>query len=306
MPKAVFGPGYEFLPRKELLSFEEIERVARAFLSLGVKKIRLTGGEPLVRSGFESLLARLARLDGLQDLSMTTNGSLLTAAKARQLKDAGLHRITISLDALDDVTFMAINDVEFPVQRVLDAIENASKAGLPLKVNMVVKKGVNDHSILPMARFFRGTGHILRFIEYMDVGNSNGWRLDEVATAGDIAALIDAEMPIEPADPNYRGEVARRWRYRDGSGEIGIISSVSQPFCGDCNRVRLSAVGQIYTCLFALEGRDLRKTLRDGATDAQLRHRIAGIWTDRGDRYSELRASHRVIVPKVEMSYIGG
>ncbi|MGI9302208.1 MAG: GTP 3',8-cyclase MoaA [Gammaproteobacteria bacterium] len=306
MPKDVFSPGYKFLPRKQLLTFEEIERVASAFLSQGVKKIRLTGGEPLARSSFESLVERLARLHGLQDLSMTTNGSLLTVAKARRLKDAGLHRITISLDALDDATFMAINDVEFPVQRVLDAIENAASAGLPLKVNMVVKKGVNDHSILPMARFFRGTGHILRFIEYMDVGNSNGWRLDEVVTASDIAAMIDADMSIEPADPNYRGEVAKRWRYRDGSGEIGIISSVSQPFCGDCTRVRLSAEGQVYTCLFALQGHDLRKTLRDGASDVQLRQRIADIWTARGDRYSELRASHKIIVPKVEMSYIGG
>lgn len=307
MPKSIFGQGYKFMKRDKLLTFEEIERVARAFVGLGVRKLRLTGGEPLVRAGFDTLVEMLASLDGVEDLSLTTNGSLLTAARAKRLKAAGLHRITISLDSLDDATFMAINDVDFPVQKVLDAIDNASNADLPLKINMVVKKGVNDDSILSMARFFKGTGHILRFIEYMDVGNSNGWKLDDVMSTAEIAATIDSELPIEPADPNYSGEVAKRWRYRDGSGELGIISSVTQPFCGSCTRTRLSAEGSIFTCLFATEGHDLRALLRDGATDAELTDSVRSIWSARTDRYSELRtAATHIIRPKVEMSYIGG
>ena len=271
MPKKVFGANYRFLPRSELLSFEELERVASAFAALGVRKLRITGGEPLVRHDLEQLLARLVGISGIEDLSMTTNASLLTRERAEAIKVAGVNRINVSLDALDDETFMAINDVGFPVQRVLEGIANAEAAGIAsIKINMVVKRGANEHSIVPMARFFHDTGHIVRFIEYMDVGHSNGWRLDEVVPATEIAALIDRELPIEPVQPNYSGEVAKRWRYIDGGGEIGIIASVTQPFCGECTRARLSAVGMLYTCLFATSGHDLRAVLRQGIEDRAL------------------------------------
>jgi cyclic pyranopterin phosphate synthase len=304
MPKEVFGRDYRFLERRELLTFEEIERLARVFVSHGVEKIRITGGEPLVRRELERLVEKLASIDGL-DLTLTTNGSLLPQ-KALALRDAGLKRVTVSLDSLDDAVFTAMNDVDFPVERVLDGIEAAAEAGLPVKVNMVVKRGVNEESILPMARLFRERGHILRFIEYMDVGHSNGWRLDDVVPAAEIVATIDAELPLEPVEPNYRGEVARRWRYRDGGGEIGVIASVTQPFCGDCTRARLSAEGRLYTCLFAVRGHDLRAVLRGGASDDQLHGEIGRIWGRRIDRYSEVRSENTADVAKVEMSYIGG
>jgi GTP 3',8-cyclase len=307
MPKSVFNSKHRFLQYDKLLTFDEIERVARLFVALGVRKIRLTGGEPLVRPKLEVLVERLVALAGVEDLSLTTNGSLLTREKAHALKEAGLNRITISLDALDDVTFMSINDVDFPVRRVLEAIESAAAAGLlPVKINMVIKKGCNDHSILPMARFFHSTGHVLRFIEYMDVGASNGWRFDEVVPAVEVAAMIDAELPIEPMDANYPGEVAHRWQYLDGGGEIGIIASVTQPFCRSCTRVRLSADGSLYTCLFATQGHDLRSLLREGASDDHIEQFIKSIWTRRADRYSELRSTQTVPLSKVEMSYIGG
>jgi cyclic pyranopterin phosphate synthase len=305
MPKEVFGRDYPFLPRTELLTFEEIERLARTFAGLGVEKIRITGGEPLVRRDLETLVGMLAQIDGL-DLTLTTNGALL-AAKAQALRDAGLKRITISLDSLDDEVFRAMNDVDFPVGRVLDGIDAALAAGLePVKVNVVVKRGLNEDGILPMARHFRGTGVVLRFIEYMDVGHTNGWRLDDVVPAAEIVAAIGAELPLEPVEPAYRGEVANRWRYVDGSGEIGVISSVTQPFCGDCTRARLSADGKVYTCLFAVQGHDLRALLRDGASDEELSAAIAAVWRARTDRYSELRSAATIDLPKVEMSYIGG
>jgi len=304
MPKEVFGRDYRFLERRELLTFEEIERLARAFVDLGVEKIRVTGGEPLVRRDLERLIERLAAIDGL-DLTLTTNGSLLPA-KARSLKDAGLRRVTVSLDSLEDEVFAAMNDVDFPVRRVLEGIDAAAAAGLPVKVNMVVKRGVNEDSILPMARYFRDRGHVLRFIEYMDVGHSNGWRLDDVVTAAEIVETVERELPLEPMQPNYRGEVARRWRYRDGGSEIGVIASVTQPFCGDCTRTRLSADGRLYTCLFGVRGRDLRALVRGGATDDELRDAIGLIWARRADRYSEIRSANTAELPKVEMSYIGG
>jgi cyclic pyranopterin phosphate synthase len=305
MPKEVFGRDYPFLPRAELLTFEEIARLGRTFAGLGVEKIRITGGEPLVRRDVERLVEMLAAIDGL-DLTLTTNGALL-ARKAQALRDAGLTRVTVSLDSLDDDVFRAMNDVDFPVARVLEGVEAAQAAGLdPVKVNVVVKRGLNDDGILPMARRFRGTGVVLRFIEYMDVGHTNGWRLDDVVPAAEIVAAIDAELPLEPVEPAYRGEVATRWRYRDGSGEIGVISSVTQPFCGDCTRARLSADGQLYTCLFAVRGHDLRALVRSGASDAELASAIAGVWSARTDRYSELRSEATADLPKVEMSYIGG
>jgi cyclic pyranopterin phosphate synthase len=304
MPKEVFGRDYRFLERRELLTFEELERLARAFVAHGVEKIRVTGGEPLVRRDLERLVELLAAIPGL-DLTLTTNGSLLQQ-KARALKEAGLQRVTVSLDSLDDDVFTAMNDVDYPVQRVLDGIDAAADAGLPVKVNMVVKRGVNEDSILPMARSFRERGHILRFIEYMDVGHSNGWRLDDVVPAAEIVAAVDAELPLEPLDPNYRGEVARRWRYRDGSGEVGVIASVTQPFCGDCTRARLSAEGRLYTCLFGVRGHDLRALLRAGASDQELEHAVGRVWVGRGDRYSELRSAATADLPRVEMSYIGG
>jgi cyclic pyranopterin phosphate synthase len=305
MPKEVFGKDYQFLERKALLSFEEITRLARIFQGLGIEKIRLTGGEPLVRRNLEHLIAMLAEIPGL-DLTLTTNASSL-ARKAQSLKAAGLKRITVSLDALDDATFMRMNDVDFPVSKVLEGIDAAAAAGLsPVKINMVVKRGLNEGSIVPMARFFRQSGHVLRFIEYMDVGATNGWRMDDVVTAREIVDMIDAEMPLEPADPNYRGEVAERWRYRDGSGEIGVIASVTQAFCRDCTRARVSTEGKLYTCLFATSGHDLRSLLREGASDADIESAIRAIWTRRSDRYSEVRTSQTVELKKIEMSYIGG
>ena len=304
MPKEVFRRDYRFLERKELLTFEEIERLARVFVGHGVRKIRLTGGEPLVRRDVEHLVERLARIDDL-DMTLTTNGSLLPA-KAQALADAGLKRVTVSLDALDDTVFRVMNDVDFPVARVLAGIDAAADAGLPVKVNMVVKRGVNDHCVLDMARAFRGTGHVLRFIEFMDVGHTNGWRLDDVVPAAEIVRTIDAEFPLEPLDEQYRGEVARRWRYRDGGGEVGVIASVTQPFCGDCTRARLSAEGRLYTCLFAVRGHDLRALVRSSPDDAELTAAIDRIWGARTDRYSELRSAETADLPKVEMSYIGG
>jgi cyclic pyranopterin phosphate synthase len=304
MPKEVYGRDHRFLERRDLLTFEEIERLARLFVRYGVRKLRLTGGEPLVRREIERLVAQLATIPDI-DLTMTTNGSLLPR-KARLLADAGLRRITVSLDSLDDTTFRAMNDVDFPLERVLAGIEAAAAVGLAVKVNTVVKRGVNEKSVLPLARYFRGSGHTLRFIEYMDVGHTNGWRLDDVVPAAEIVRLLDAEFGLDPLEPAYRGEVAQRWRYRDGAGEIGVIASVTQPFCGDCTRARLSADGRLYTCLFAVRGHDLRTLLRGGASDAQLSEAIPAIWMHRTDRYSELRSEATAGLPKVEMSYIGG
>ncbi|MEJ7791313.1 MAG: GTP 3',8-cyclase MoaA [Gaiellaceae bacterium] len=303
MPKEVFGRDYRFLERRELLTFEELERLARVFVHEGVEKIRITGGEPLLRRDLERLIATLAALD--VDLTLTTNGSLL-ARKARILADAGLRRVTVSLDSLDDEAFRAMNDVEFPVQRVLEGIDAAAAAGLPVKVNAVIKRGVNEGSILELARHFKGTPHVLRFIEYMDVGHSNGWRLDEVVPAAEIVRTIDEVFSLERVEPTYRGEVARRWRYRDGTGEIGVIASVTEPFCGNCTRARISAEGKLYTCLFSIRGHDLRALLRSGASDDDLRDAVGVIWSGRSDRYSEVRSERTVELPKVEMSYIGG
>jgi cyclic pyranopterin phosphate synthase len=305
MPKEVFGSDYQFLERKEILTFEEIARTVGLFAALGVEKVRLTGGEPLVRRNLEQLIGLLAAIPGL-DLTLTTNGSLLER-KAEALRKAGLKRITISLDALDDATFKRMNDVDFPVERVLAGIDAAAAAGLaPVKINMVVKRGMNEGSILPMARRFRGSGHILRFIEYMDVGRTNGWRMDDVVTAREIVSTIGREMPLEPADPNYTGEVAQRWRYKDGGGEIGVIASVTQAFCRDCTRLRLSTEGKLYTCLFATTGHDLRGLLRGGASDGEILRAVNGIWSRRADRYSEIRGSQTAKLEKIEMSYIGG
>jgi GTP 3',8-cyclase len=305
MPKEVFGRDHQFLERAELLTFEEIERLARIFARLGVTKIRLTGGEPLVRRDIDRLIEMLTSIDGL-DIALTTNGSLLPKL-APQLADAGLRRVTVSLDSLDDRVFRAMNDVDFPVARVLEGIEAAADAGLsPVKINMVVKRGLNDDSIVDMARHFRKSGHIVRFIEYMDVGHTNGWRMDEVVTADEIIGAISSEYPLEPADPNYRGEVAGRYRYLDGSGEIGIIASVTRSFCANCTRARLSADGSLYTCLFATSGHDLRARLRGGASDEELAGAIADVWSRRSDRYSDVRSERTTALPKVEMSFIGG
>src|SRR5499427_7480113 len=310
MPREVFGRDFAFLPREQLLTFEELARIARIFAGLGVRKLRLTGGEPLLRRDLDTLVAMLARIGGIEDIALTTNGALL-ARNATALAAAGLRRVTVSLDSLDDAVFMALNDAAFPVARVLEAIDAAAAAGLaPVKVNMVVKRGVNDHSILPMAARFRHTGHVLRFIEYMDVGTTNGWRLDEVVPAAEIISLIDRQWPVEPVGAAYPGEVARRYRYSDGAGEIGVIASVTQPFCRGCTRARLAADGQLYTCLFAAAGHDLRGPLRAGASDQVLRQQISSIWTQRADRYSEQRTrqTHHTqrVQPKVEMSHIGG
>jgi cyclic pyranopterin phosphate synthase len=306
MPRAVFGRDHAFLPRAELLTFDEITRLVTIFTRLGVEKVRLTGGEPLVRRELPELVRTLAAIPGVHDLTLTTNGVLLPE-HASELKGAGLDRVTVSLDADDDATFMRMNDAGVPVARVLAGIEAAESAGLgPIKLNMVVKRGWNEHALLPMARRFRGTGRVLRFIEYMDVGHSNGWRLDEVITADEILSTIAAEFPLEPMPPTNRGEVAERYRYADGAGEIGIIASVSRPFCGNCNRARLSADGQLYTCLFATAGHDLRGLMRGGASDADLEVAIRNIWETRDDRYSEIRSAENVALPKVEMSYIGG
>jgi len=305
MPKEVFGPNYQFADHHKILSFEEIERLAKLYVALGVKKIRLTGGEPLLRRQLESLIEKLARIDGIE-LTLTTNGSALKA-KARALKDAGLNRITVSLDALDDKTFSAMNDVNYPVERVLEGIAEAKNVGLtPIKINMVVKRGVNDHSVIPMAKYFRQPNHILRIIEYMDVGHTNGWRMDDVASAREIIDSINAIFPLEPVEKNYPGETANRWRYRDGAGEIGVIASVTQAFCHSCTRARVSTEGMFFTCLFATQGHDLRALLRGGYSDIEITKRIVGIWNQRNDRYSEIRTQATVALPKVEMSYIGG
>ena len=307
MPKEVFGSDYQFLPHTDILTYEEITRIVRVFVSCGVKKVRLTGGEPLLRREIERLIEMLADVPGLDDLTLTTNGSPLTKEKASALQRAGLRRLTVSLDSLDDAVFQAMNDVSFPVARVLKAIDHAATAGLaPIKINMVVKRGLNEDSILPMVRYFRGTDHIVRFIEYMDVGASNGWKLDDVVPAAEIVRMINAEFPIEPIDSNYSGEVAQRWRYGDGGGEIGVISSVTQPFCGSCSRVRLSAEGSLYTCLFATNGHDLRGLVRGGASDEEIKRFVSTIWLRRSDRYSALRTAETVALPKIEMSYIGG
>jgi cyclic pyranopterin phosphate synthase len=305
MPKEVFGPGYKFLQREELLTFEEITRLARIFAGLGIRKIRLTGGEPLLRQELAVLIQMLAQIPDLE-LALTTNGSLL-ARKAQSLKDAGLDRVTVSLDSLDDAVFKIMNDVAVPAAQILEGIKAAERVGFsPIKINMVVKRGVNEHTTTQMARYFQNTPHIVRFIEYMDVGSTNGWRLDDVVSAKEIIQMIHAELPITPLDPNYRGEVAKRWRYLDGSGEIGIIASVTQPFCGDCTRARLSARGQLFTCLFGIKGSDLRKPLRTGASDDEIAAKLGGLWRGRTDRYSEIRTEHTPSGPKVEMSYIGG
>ncbi len=306
MPKEVFGREYQFLARDALLSFEEIVRLARIFMSHGVQKIRLTGGEPLLRRQLPNLIQMLAKIPHLRDLTLTTNGVLLPE-HAGALKAAGLQRVTVSLDSLDENTFQTMNDVGITVAKVLEGIEAVAKAGLkPIKINAVVKKGVNDHTIVDLARRFHGTGHIVRFIEYMDVGTTNGWQLNSVVTARQIVDRINTELPIEPVEPNYDGEVAKRWRYQDGGGEIGVIASVSEPFCGNCTRARLSADGKLYTCLFASEGHDLRAMLRGGASDDDLSESIRSIWLRREDRYSQLRTSQTLRQPAIEMSYIGG
>jgi cyclic pyranopterin phosphate synthase len=310
MPAEIFGKDFAFLPRALVLSFEEIARTSAAFVELGVEKLRITGGEPLVRHDLPDLVAMLAAIrrpdGGVVDLTLTTNGSALRVL-AGPLRDGGLRRLTVSLDSLDDETFRAMNGIDFPVARVLDGIAAARAAGFaPIKVNMVVKRGVNESSIVPMARWARDEGLILRFIEYMDVGHSNGWRLDDVVTAAEIVAVLDAELPLAPAEPNYRGEVAGRYRYRDGGGEVGVIASVSTPFCGDCTRARLSAEGKLYTCLFAADGFDMRALLRSGATDEELRAAIGAVWRVRRDRYSEIRTGETADLRRVEMFAMGG
>src|SRR6266487_1536457 len=302
MPREVFGRDFVFLPREQLLTFEEPTRLARIFAGLGVRKLRLTGGEPLLRRDLDKLVAMLAGIGGIGDIALTTNGALL-AGNAEALAAAGLRRVTVSLDSLDDAVFMALNDAGFPVARVLEAIAAAAAAGLaPVKVNMVVRRGVNQESVLPMAAHFRHSGHVLRFIEYMDVGTTNGWRLDEVVPAAEIISLIGGQWPLEPLAPGCPGEVAARYRYRDGGGEIGVIASVTQPFCRGCTRARLSAEGSLYTCLFAGAGHDLRGPLRGGASDEALRAQVASVWTRRADRYSELRSLATRPEQKVEMS----
>ena len=304
MPRAVFDADYPFLARSELLSFEEITRLATVFKAQGVEKLRLTGGEPLLRKNIERLIAMLAPLE--LDLTLTTNGSLLTS-KAQALANAGLKRVTVSLDALDEATFQAMNDADFPVSKVLQGIDAAAAAGLaPIKINMVVKRGLNDAGIEAMARHFKGSGHIVRFIEFMDVGTTNGWRMDDVVPSSEVVRRISAQMPLIAASPQYPGEVAQRWRYADGSGEIGVISSVTQAFCRSCTRARLSTEGRLYTCLFAEAGYDLRVLMRDSADDARLADAIGRIWQARADRYSEIRTSQTSGQRKVEMSYIGG
>jgi cyclic pyranopterin phosphate synthase len=307
MPKDAFGRDHAFLPHADLLTFEEIARLARVFKAHGVEKVRLTGGEPLLRKNIERLVEMLSAIGGL-DLTLTTNGSLL-ARKARELKAAGLNRVTVSLDALADDVFRAMNDVDFPVAKVLEGIDAAAEAGLaPIKINMVVKRGMNEREILPMARRFRGSGHILRFIEYMDVGHTNGWRMDEVVPSAEVIAIVGREFPLEPIEAAYPGEVAERWRYRGSAnaGEIGVISSVTQAFCRDCTRARLSTDGKLYTCLFADSGYDLRALLREPYSDAQIGNAIAAIWRRRADRYSEIRTASTPRDARIEMSYIGG
>lgn len=307
MPRHLFGADHAFLPRSELLSFEEIERLVRLFAGLGVRKLRLTGGEPLLRRDLETLIAMLAAVPGIEDIALTTNGSMLDQSRARALADAGLTRVTVSLDAIDDAVFRRMNDVGFPVQRVLAAIDHTRAAGLtPVKINAVIQRGVNEDQILPLAGHSRESGCIPRFIEYMDVGNSNGWRLDEVVPAREVVDRVGQRWPLVPLPPNYPGETANRWRYADGAGEIGVIASVTQPFCGGCTRARLSAEGRLFTCLFGSRGHDLRRLLRDGASDEYIGKALAGIWGRRSDRYSEQRGSETTREQKVEMSYIGG
>jgi len=306
MPREVFDASYSFLPHGEILTFEEIVRLARVFASLGTQKIRLTGGEPLLRKDIARLVAMLREALPAVDLTLTTNGSALRA-HARALRDAGLDRVTVSLDSLDDATFRAMNDADFPVAKVLEGIDAAAQAGLgPIKVNMVVKRGVNDHQVVDMARHFRGSPHIVRYIEFMDVGSTNGWRMDDVVPSAEIVRQISSQFPLAPAQANYSGEVAERWRYLDGSGEIGVISSVTQAFCSSCTRARLSTDGHVYTCLFAQRGYDLKTPLRAGADDESLRDAVAAIWQRRGDRYSEIRTAETAGARKVEMSFIGG
>jgi cyclic pyranopterin phosphate synthase len=306
MPREQFGPDHQFVPRAELLDFEEIARVVRILAGVGVRKVRLTGGEPLVRRDVPRLVEMIAAIDGIDDVAMTTNASLL-APLAAPLRAAGLTRLTISLDALDDAVFKAMSDTVIPVQRVLDGVAAAQASGFgTIKINCVLRRGVNEDQILPLARYGRERGVIVRFIEYMDVGTTNGWQMGEVVPSADVVARISAELPLEPREPNYPGEVAQRWRYRDGGGEIGVISSVSQPFCRTCTRARLSAIGELYTCLFAASGVDVRRWLRDGSDDAELRERLVAVWKGRTDRYSELRTDETAKARKVEMSYIGG
>jgi cyclic pyranopterin phosphate synthase len=307
MPAEIFGPDYEFLPQQELLNFEEITRLTRIFVSLGVEKIRITGGEPLMRKDLHLLIQKLSGIEGVRDIAMTTNASLL-AKHAAKLKAAGLQRVTISLDSLDEERFGQINGKGYPIQSVLDGIEAADRVGLKVKMNMVVQKGVNDQDIIPMAKYFRGTGHILRFIEFMDVGNTNGWKLDQVVPSKQIVDLIHKEMPLEPVDPNYFGEVATRYRYKGTKEEIGFISSVTQAFCSSCTRARISADGHLYTCLFTAKGHDLRTSVRDESSDAEIKELITNIWNNRHDRYSEERLKHTTNLKrtKVEMSHIGG
>ena len=305
MPKEIYGKGYQFLQKDQLLTFAELGRLAAIFAGLGTQKIRLTGGEPLMRRGLDGLVGILAAIPDV-DLTLTTNGALLKE-QAPALAAAGLKRVTVSLDSLDDAVFKCMNDVDFPVARVLEGIDAAVAAGLePVKINMVVRRGLNEQSILPMARYFREKGLILRFIEYMDVGHTNGWRLEDVVSAREIVRTIDAELPLLAAEANYTGEVAGRWRYADGSGEIGVIASVTQPFCADCTRARLSADGGLYTCLFATTGRNLRALLRAGASDDDIREAISASWVDRADRYSEQRSGETAGLQKIEMSFIGG
>jgi cyclic pyranopterin phosphate synthase len=309
MPKEVFGRDYSFLERRELLTLEEIARVVGVFAELGIRTVRLTGGEPLVRRNVEHLVELLSAIETPAgerlELALTTNGSLLTQ-KAEALAAAGLSRVTVSLDSLDDEAFRAMNDVDFPVQRVLEGIDAATAAGLPVKVNAVVKRGANDGDVLALAEHFRGSAHVLRFIEYMDVGSTNGWRLEDVVSAEEIVGRISERWPLEPVSAERPDATARRWRYVDGAGEIGVVASVTQPFCGGCSRARLSAEGRLYTCLFAARGHDLRAPLRLGSSDEELAEQLRSIWTRRTDRYSELRTAETAELPKVEMSYIGG
>jgi cyclic pyranopterin phosphate synthase len=310
MPREIFGPGYKFVPRNDLLKLEEISRITRLFAGHGVRKVRITGGEPMIRRNLEHLIEMLRDIDGVTDISMTTNASMLTLKRAESLRAAGLNRINISLDAIDEKTFQRVNDVDFPVAKVLEGIDNAHAAGFDaVKVNAVIRRGYNEHSILPLAQHFHGTGTVLRFIEFMDVGTTNKWNLEEVIPAAELVEIIGKELPIESLEPNYSGEVAKRWRYSDGGGEVGFITSVTQSFCGDCSRARLSAVGKVYTCLFAATGQDLRGMLRAGASDEELSRLIGRIWSQREDRYSELRGQIPVTaetLPRVEMSHIGG
>ena len=310
MPREIFGPGYKFVPRNDLLKLEEISRITRLFAGHGVRKVRITGGEPMIRRNLEHLIEMLRDIDGVTDISMTTNASMLTLKRAESLRAAGLNRINISLDAIDEKTFQRVNDVDFPVAKVLEGIDNAHAAGFDaVKVNAVIRRGYNEHSILPLAQHFHGTGTVLRFIEFMDVGTTNKWNLEEVIPAAELVEIIGKELPIESLEPNYSGEVAKRWRYSDGGGEVGFITSVTQSFCGDCSRARLSAVGKVYTCLFSATGQDLRGMLRAGASDEEISRLIGRIWSQREDRYSELRGQIPVTaetLPRVEMSHIGG